>query len=136
MAQLTHGNINRQLISLSVPLLAGNILQQLYNTVDAVIVGRFAGDAAFAYHLSSGVLWAVGNTRAALFFLALSMGINLVLDLGLVAGLSMGVAGAALATVLAQALATGLGWIGVVTFWTALVWKELYKPLLKCRTKK
>lgn len=136
MAQLTHGNINRQLISLSVPLLAGNILQQLYNTVDAVIVGRFAGDAAFAYHLFSGVLRAVGNTRATLFFLALSMGANLVLDLGLVAGLSMGVAGAALATVLAQALATGLGWIGVVTFWTALVWKELYKPLLKCRTKK
>lgn len=136
MAQLTHGNINRQLISLSVPLLAGNILQQLYNTVDAVIVGRFAGDAAFAYYLFSGVLRAVGNTRAALFFLALSMGANLVLDLGLVAGLSMGVAGAALATVLAQALATGLGWIGVVTFWTALVWKELYKPLLKCRTKK
>ena len=47
------------------------------------------------------------------------MGINLVLDLGLVAGLSMGVAGAG--------LATGLGWIGVVTFWTALVWKEIYK---------
>ena len=206
MAQLTHGDINRQLISLSVPLLAGNILQQLYNTVDAVIVGRFVGDAAFgavgvagsvmnlflflisggcdgvgtllsqfygagdgktfrrdfylsslfgagasvvltglgllflptllallqtpdtvagyaceylniiflgfpaafAYHLSSGVLRAVGNTRAALFFLALSMGINLVLDLGLVAGLSMGVAGAALATVLAQALAAAL----------------------------
>ena len=44
MAQLTHGNINRQLISLSVPLLAGNILQQLYNTVDAVIVGWFVGE--------------------------------------------------------------------------------------------
>lgn len=60
-----------------------------------------------------------GQHPAALFFLALSMGINLVLDLGLAAGLSMGVAGAA--------LATGLGWIGVVTFWTALVWKEIYK---------
>lgn len=50
----------------------------------------------------------MGNTRAALFFLALSMGVNLVLDLSFVAGLSMGVAGAALATVLAQALAAGL----------------------------
>ena len=64
--------------------------------------------AAFAYHLSSGVLRAVGNTRAALLFLALSMGVNLVLDLGLVAGLAMGVAGAALATVLAQGLAAAL----------------------------
>ena len=46
-ARLTHGDISRQLIALSVPLLMGNILQQLYNTVDAVIVGRFVGDIAF-----------------------------------------------------------------------------------------
>ena len=50
--------------------------------------------AAFAYNLVSGVLRAVGNTRAALFFLSLSMGVNLILDLVFVAGLSMGVAGA------------------------------------------
>ena len=41
--QLTQGPISRQLIALSAPLLAGNILQQLYNTVDAVIVGWFVG---------------------------------------------------------------------------------------------
>lgn len=64
--------------------------------------------AAFAYHLSSGVLRAVGNSKAALFFLALSMGVNLALDLAFVAGLAMGVSGAALATVLAQALAAGM----------------------------
>ena len=46
-ARLTSGNISQQLIALSAPLLAGNILQQLYNVVDAVIVGRFVGDAAF-----------------------------------------------------------------------------------------
>ena len=45
---LTHGPIRSQFIALAVPLLAGNILQQLYNTVDAVIVGRVVGDAAFA----------------------------------------------------------------------------------------
>lgn len=48
MDQLTQGNISRQLIALSVPMLAGNILQQLYNTIDAVIVGNFVGDTAFA----------------------------------------------------------------------------------------
>ena len=48
MNQLTQGNISRQLIALSVPMLAGNILQQLYNTIDAVIVGNFVGDTAFA----------------------------------------------------------------------------------------
>ena len=47
MKQLTQGNISRQLVTLSVPLLAGNILQQLYNAVDAVIVGKFVGDTAF-----------------------------------------------------------------------------------------
>lgn len=47
-ADLTRGPIRRQLIALALPLLAGNILQQLYNTIDAVIVGRFVGDGAFA----------------------------------------------------------------------------------------
>lgn len=45
---LTSGPIRQQLISLALPLLAGNILQQLYNAVDAVIMGRFVGDGAFA----------------------------------------------------------------------------------------
>ena len=47
-SDLTRGDIRPELIALAVPLLLGNILQQLYNTVDAVIVGRFVGDAAFA----------------------------------------------------------------------------------------
>ncbi len=45
---LTEGNIYRQMTMLSVPLIMGNILQQLYNTVDAVIIGRFAGADEFA----------------------------------------------------------------------------------------
>lgn len=68
----------------------------------------FLGFAAFAFHLTSGVLRAVGSTRAGLFFLALSMGANLALDLLFVAKLSLGVCGAALAIVLAQVLAAGL----------------------------
>lgn len=47
-ADLTHGPLRGQFIALAVPLLLGNVLQQLYNTVDAVIVGRVVGDAAFA----------------------------------------------------------------------------------------
>lgn len=45
---LTHGPIRRQLLALALPLLAGNIMQQLYNTLDAVIVGQVVGDSAFA----------------------------------------------------------------------------------------
>ena len=47
-ADLTAGPIAPALIRLALPLLFGNILQQLYNTVDAVIVGRWAGSDAFA----------------------------------------------------------------------------------------
>ena len=200
---LTQGPVRQQLIALAVPMLAGDILQQLYNTVDAVIVGRFVGDsafaavgvagsvmnlflflisgccagvgvllaqlyggsdhntfrrnfflaalfgglatlgltgtgllllprlldllqtpgdilsyaidyltviflgflAAFAFHLCSAVLRAVGNTRSALFFLMVSMAGNLALDLLFIAVLDWGVAGAAWATVIAQGAA-------------------------------
>lgn len=44
----TQGSIRRALVTLSLPLLLGNILQQLYNTVDAWVIGRFAGTAEFA----------------------------------------------------------------------------------------
>ena len=45
---LTSGNIRGQFIALAAPLLMGNILQQLYNTIDAVIVGQYVGQNAFA----------------------------------------------------------------------------------------
>lgn len=44
----TQGNIYFQLISLTTPLIFGNILQQFYNTIDAFVVGRFAGQEEFA----------------------------------------------------------------------------------------
>lgn len=48
MNDLTKGSIRREFIMLSIPLIAGNILQQLYNAVDAFMVGRFAGQEEFA----------------------------------------------------------------------------------------
>lgn len=45
---LTGGSIPQHLLRLAAPLIMGNILQQLYNTVDAFILGRFAGEAEFA----------------------------------------------------------------------------------------
>ena len=47
-ADLTQGPIRRQMVSLALPLLAGNILQQLYNTVDVTVAGRYVGEEAFA----------------------------------------------------------------------------------------
>ncbi len=45
---LTSGSISRHLLRLAAPLIVGNILQQLYNTVDAFILGWYAGAAEFA----------------------------------------------------------------------------------------
>lgn len=44
---LTEGPVRGSLIYLALPLLIGNILQQLYNTADAVIIGRWVNSAAF-----------------------------------------------------------------------------------------
>lgn len=43
---LTSGSVLKHLIAFSVPLLLGNILQALYNTVDSIWVGRFIGPQA------------------------------------------------------------------------------------------
>ncbi len=45
---LTQGSIPKHMIALAFPLIMGNILQQLYNTADAFMLGRFAGEAEFA----------------------------------------------------------------------------------------
>lgn len=45
---MTKGNIWRQLIAFAIPLLLGSLLQQLYNAVDAVVVGNYVGPEALA----------------------------------------------------------------------------------------
>ena len=219
---LTHGPIRAQFVALSAPLLVGNILQQLYNTVDAVIVGKYVGDAAFAavgvagsvmnlflflisggctgvsvllsqfygagdersfrknfflatvlggglsllltvvgllvltpllkilqtpddvlgyaveylqiiflgfvaafaYNICSAVLNALGNTRAALVFLSVSMVANLILHVVLVAVIPWGVAGAAWATVIAQILAAGLALVYLRRRFPQMIFKK------------
>ena len=45
---LTQGDLSAHLVRLAIPLMLGNILQQLYNTIDAMVVGRYAGGLEFA----------------------------------------------------------------------------------------
>ncbi len=44
----TTGSIPRKILLFSLPLMAGNIFQQLYNVVDTLVVGRFLGEAPLA----------------------------------------------------------------------------------------
>ena len=45
---MTEGSIWKSILLFSVPLILGNLLQQLYNTADSIIVGNFLGSNALA----------------------------------------------------------------------------------------
>ena len=40
---MTIGNPSKLILAFGMPLLAGNLLQQLYNMVDTIVVGRGVG---------------------------------------------------------------------------------------------
>jgi len=67
---LTEGGIASSLILFTLPMMAGNILQQMYNITDTLIVGRFIGSEALAAVGSSYSLM----TLITSIFLGLSMG--------------------------------------------------------------
>ena len=75
-SQITEGPILKPLLSFFFPILLGTFFQQLYNTVDAIIVGNFVGTAA---------LGAVGGPTAVLInflvnlFVGLSSGATVVI---------------------------------------------------------
>lgn len=57
---MTEGSIWKNILLFSVPLILGNLLQQLYNTADSIIVGNF---------VSSNALAAVGSSGSPIFLL-------------------------------------------------------------------
>ncbi len=67
---MTVGEPWKQIVQFTVPMLIGNIAQQLYNTVDSIVVGQYVGDNALA---------AVGSAAPILnlllvLFIGISMG--------------------------------------------------------------
>ena len=53
---MLEGPVWQGLVRFAIPLLLGSIFQQLYNTVDSLIVGNYLGDAALASVTSSSSL--------------------------------------------------------------------------------
>ena len=51
---MTQGSITKTLLLFAVPIFLSNLFQQLYNTVDSVIVGKFLGNNALAAVSTSG----------------------------------------------------------------------------------
>ena len=60
--------------------------------------------ATYLYNLLAGIIRSLGDSRTPVYFLALSSGLNIVLDIALILWSGLGVAGAAVATVLSQAV--------------------------------
>ena len=211
---LTQGTEWKQILLFALPIIAGQILQQLYNTVDGIIVGNFVSEGAlaavgacgtlsfvflafamgmsngssiiisqlfgarrigemrtavttalimltamgiafalianlsaefliarilavdddgikrlslvyfriysagllfqFLYNAVAGILRAIGDSRATLFFLLISACTNIIGDLLLVAVIPLGVAGAAIATVLSQLVCAAASFVYMV----------------------
>lgn len=73
---MTTGNPTKLILKFSIPMLIGNLFQQLYNMVDSIVVGRYEGKNALA---------AVGTTGPLNFFifslvLGLASGISIVIS--------------------------------------------------------
>ena len=73
---MTQGNITKHLITFALPLLAGNVFQQMYNMVDTWVVGRYVSNEAYA---------AVGTNGPIInlligFFMGLSSGAGVVIS--------------------------------------------------------
>ena len=45
---MTEGSICKRIVAFAIPLFWGNLFQQLYNTVDSIVVGQYIGDTALA----------------------------------------------------------------------------------------
>lgn len=65
---MTEGSVVKNILFFSVPLILGNLLQQLYNTVDSIIVGNYVG---------SNALTAIGSSTSLVYLLiAFSQGVS------------------------------------------------------------
>ena len=73
---MTQGSIWKQLLLFSLPLMAGNLFQQLYNTVDSIVVGNFVGKEALA---AVGSVGPIINSLIG-FFMGLSTGAGVIIS--------------------------------------------------------
>lgn len=118
---ITEGNIWQQVLLYFFPILLGTFFQQMYNTVDAVIVGQFVGTQALA---------AVGGTVGTLinllvgFFVGLSSGATVIIaqywgsgdgsgvSKAVHTGIALSLAGGAVLTVVGLLFSRmALGWV-------------------------
>ena len=106
---VTVGKPWQRILELTIPLLIGNIAQQLYNTVDTIVVGRYVGDEALS------AVGAAGPVVMMIFilFIGIATGAGILVSQRFGAkdrdGLSRVIGNCLTLTVAACLLTTGLG---------------------------
>ena len=121
-AVMTEGSIWKKMLFYSIPLILGNLFQQLYNTVDSIIVGNYIGSEALAAVGSSGsiinllISFCIGASAGAGVVISQFFGaqdkqgvkkaVHTTLAVALVAGLVMTFVGILLVPVLLRAMGT------------------------------
>lgn len=72
---MTKGDPMKLIVRFAIPLMAGNVFQQLYNFVDTVVVGRFIGSDALAAVGTTGNIISIMNS----LMMGLSVGAGIVI---------------------------------------------------------
>lgn len=119
---MTEGSVWKSILFFSIPLILGNLFQQLYNTVDSIIVGNFIGSDALAAVGSGGTLvylligFCIGASTGAGVVIAQFYGakdsegvrqaVHTTIAIGVVAGVILTAAGILLTPVLLRAMGT------------------------------
>ncbi|WP_026665563.1 MATE family efflux transporter [Butyrivibrio sp. FC2001] len=115
---MTEGTPVKQIITFTIPMLLGNIAQQLYNTADSIIVGRFVGDNALAAVGSAGPL----------------LNLMLVLFMGISVGASIMVSqyfGARKREDLSRTIGASITLTGIASLFIMLVGPIITRPILE-----
>jgi len=73
---MTSGNIAKQLMFFMFPLLVGNVFQQLYNTIDSIVVGNYVGKDALAAVTSTSPI----SIMLVGFFMGMSTGAGVIVS--------------------------------------------------------
>lgn len=125
---MTEGNIWKLLIIFSIPLILGNLLQQMYNTADSIIVGNFVGSNGLA---------AVGSGTA-LINLIIAFSQGAAVGAGVIVSQNLGARDKektklAVHTAMCIAIILGviLSAIGVILSRDLLIWMKTPKSVLK-----
>ena len=118
---MTEGNVWKRIVRFAIPVFIGQLFQQMYNTVDSLIVGKMIGTSALAAVTATGsIIYLIVG-----FFMGFSMGAGVVIARDIGAGderavsrsvhttVAMGLVATVIMTVLGMLLTPViLGWMG------------------------